>query len=135
MDLASGQIDAQGIAFLNIGIQFGAFENRQAIVDGIAIERACERTRHYGLDPEPLDRRRRLLARAAAAKVAARNQDLKLAQLGRESFAQNFERVLSQTFAIDVDEITTRNDDVGVDVVAELVDAALDGRFHLEKLP
>jgi hypothetical protein len=39
--------------------------------------------------------------------------------------------MLGQPLSIDVNEIAAGDDDVGIDVVAELVDAALNDGFHI----
>ncbi len=54
----------------------------------------------------------------------------KFAQLGRVLFAQNLEGVLAQLLSVDVDQIPAGDDDVGVDIVAELTGAALNDGFH-----
>ena len=83
INLAGGQIDLDLVALLHGWIQIRAFDNREAVVDRIAIERSCEGARHHGLDPHPLNGRRGLFPRAAASEIPAGHQDLEVAQLGR----------------------------------------------------
>ena len=71
-----------------------------------------------------------LLTGAAASEIAPGHQDLEITEFRRKLRAQHFEGVLGQLLRIDVNQVAARNDDVGVDIVAELISAALKLHVH-----
>src|SRR6185312_15229906 len=84
-----------------------------------------------GLDAEPLDGRRGLFPCAPAAEIATGEQDVIVAQPRRETLSQHLKGMPCQLLRVDVDQVAPGNDDVGVDVVAELEHSAFDlRRWH-----
>src|SRR4030095_1359165 len=94
-------------------------------VDRIAIKRPRERTRNNRFYAQTDDRGHRLLARAAATEVATGDENIKLPQLCREAITQHLESVFGEFIGLDVDQVPSGNDDVGVNVVSEFVNFPL----------
>ena len=69
-------------------------------------------------------------ARAAATKVPARHEDLVAAKLLRNVGAENLESMLGQLLRPYINKVAAGNNDVGVDVVSELVNLSADDAFH-----
>ena len=63
-------------------------------------------------------------------KLRPATEDIEIPEPGREVFTQHFEGVLSQLSGVNIDEIATGDDNVGVDVIAELVNLSFKLLFH-----
>ena len=129
-DFAGGEIDLDLIAFLDCIVEFRALHNSQAGVDGIAVERTREGTGNDSFDAQPHDCGHGLFAGAAAAKIAAGNQNIEVVELFGEAVSEDLKSMLGQFLGFYIDKVAPWNDDVGIDVVSELLDLAVDLLFH-----
>src|SRR5262245_61512989 len=93
MNLPGSEINRNLIAFGRGVVEFRALNNRKTGVDRVAIKRSRKRAGNDSLDPEAHNRGDRLLARTAAAKVSAGDENVEMAQLVRKPIAQDFESV------------------------------------------
>jgi hypothetical protein len=130
MNPAGKQVDADVVAFLDGGIKRGTLHDRKAVVNGVAIKGSREGTRDDGFDPQAFDGRRGLLPGAATAEIPARDEDVEGAELGSETLPQDFEGMLAEPLRININQMPAGDDDVGIDVVSELEDSALNNGFH-----
>src|SRR5689334_14925521 len=118
LDPACCQIDADLIAFVHRFVQGRALDNRQTVIDGISVKRACERACDHSLDAETLNSGRGLLARATAPKIPPGHQDVKTPKLLPKALAQHLESVLAEPLFVDIDQISAGNNHIGINVVA-----------------
>ena len=132
VDYAVSQIDPDLITFSNDIIESGALDNRQAGVDRIPVKRAGERRRNNSLDAQTHDGRYGLFSGAAAAEVSAGDQDVEPPQFRRETVAEHFESMFGESVGFDVDEISTGNNYVGVDVIREFINLPLKFFLHAQ---
>jgi hypothetical protein len=129
-NLSAREVNLNCIALGDCRVSLRAFDNRQAGVDGIPIERPRERARNDSFDSQTHDCCHRLFACAATAEVTAGHENIELAEPGREVVAQHFECMLGQLVGFDVNQISAGNDNVGVDVVSEFINLSLKYLFH-----
>src|SRR4051794_17548342 len=119
-DRARGQIDGQLVAVRNVVGQGRTLQHGQALVDRVPKEHARERLGDDGPDTGAANRAGGLLARAAAAKIVACDDELVLPYARWNVLAENLEDVLRQLIRVDGDQVARVDDDVGVHVVVEL---------------
>jgi len=124
------KVDFDLVAFGDPRVKFRTLDDGQTGVDGVAIKGPGKGTRDHSLDAQSHNGRGGLLACASATKVSSCDEDCKVAELVRKTFTENFESVLRELLRFDVNQIAAGNDDVGVDVVSELVNLAADEFIH-----
>ena len=128
-DDAEGKIAGDRVAFLDRFDGFGAFEDREPDVDGIAVEDAREGVGDDEGDAARLDGDGRVLARRAAAEVVFGDDDVALLHLVHEVLVDVLHAVEGELFGGRGVEIARGDDDVGIDVAAEFMHGAL--HFHV----
>jgi 3-isopropylmalate/(R)-2-methylmalate dehydratase small subunit len=92
--------------------------DRQAGVDGVAVEDAREALRDHHRDARGLERDGRMLAARSAAEVLLGHQDVTRANALDEAGVEILQRVSGQLGGIGRVQVAGRDDDVGVDVAA-----------------
>ena len=75
-DGAGRKINRYLVAVCNLRRRFGAFQNREADVDGVAVENAREARRNDAGDAARADGNRRMFAGGAAAEVRTADDDV-----------------------------------------------------------
>ena len=132
VDYAVSEIDPEVITFHDDIVQIGALDDREAGVDRIPVKRARERRRDNRFDTQTHDGRYGLFSGAAAAEVSAGDQDVEPPQFRRETVAEHFESMFGESVGFDVDEISTGNNYVGVDVIREFINLPLKFFLHAQ---
>src|SRR5687767_7951682 len=111
------EVQAQPVAIAD-ALGLCADERRQAEVERVAVEQAGKRFGDQRGHAEVLQRRGRLLARGARAKVAAGHHDVARFYLFWKFGKNRLEAMLRDVLDAEL-HVLARRDDVGIDVVAE----------------
>ena len=118
LDRAGRRVDAQLIAGLDLLDVLADLQERQADVDAIAVKDAREARGDDDRDARCLDGNRRMLARGAAAEVAAADHDVAFLDIRCEALVDVDHAVLGELFRVKRVEVTGRDDDIRIDIVA-----------------
>ncbi len=129
-DFAGAEVHLNVISFLKGLVQFRTFNNGKTGVDGIPVEGSREGTCNDCFDAETHDRGYSLLSRAAATEVPAGGNDVKAPEFFGKIAAENFEGVFGEFLGFYIYKVAARDDNVGVDVVAKLINPSPDFVFH-----
>lgn len=122
-DGAARQIRFQDITCLDL-IRFVQFDDRQTDIDGIPVKNTREGLRDDERHATALDRYRRVLPRRTAPKIIAGHNDIAGLHFFWEIMVQNLHAMRPQLFGIDRIQIPSRNNIVGIDVIAEFKNSA-----------
>src|ERR1700730_14950384 len=123
IDAAGTDVDLDRVTVLDGVVDRIALDHRQADVDRVPVEDPGEAARDHRLDPGCLDRHRGVLARAAAAEVAATDDDIARLDAARKVGPSLDEAGLAQRNGVGGHVVTPRDDRIGRDPVAEPEDA------------
>ena len=115
-DGAGVGVDAHHVALRDRVAGLGAFHDGEADVDGVAVEDAREALRDDHADARRLDSHRGVLARAAAAEVLVRHDDVAGARAADEAGVEVLQAVPGELCRVRGVEVAGGDDDVGVDV-------------------
>jgi hypothetical protein len=122
---ASGrQVDPERLAIRKKIVCTGAFDNCQSLVDAVAEKNAAERRRHHRCYTSQFQTGYSLRSRASAAEVSPGKNDVTLPQSIRKIRIDSFEGMPGPFGLVDHWYVSTRVDEIGVDVVSQFNDAA-----------
>ena len=124
--MPAADVDAQPVAGSRLVGGRRADHDRQAGVDGVAVEDAGERGGHDARHAGRLDGHRRVLARAAAAEVLGGDDDVARLHALDEPGVDVLHAVGAELGGVARVQVARRDDDVGVDVAPEPVDRAFE---------
>ena len=116
-DAAAFGIDLQPVAGANAA-RFGADQQGQAEVKGVAIKQACKRGRDHRIHAQMPQRAGGLFTRGAHAKVLSADDDIAGFHLGRKARLHGLEAVFCDLFDAKF-HVNARRKHVGVEVVTE----------------
>ena len=118
LDFPAGEIDRYLVAILYFRRGLRTFGDRQANVQGIAIENAGKIGRDNAGHAAPLDSQRCVLSRGAAAKVMPAHHNFAPRRLGRKIGINILHTMFGQLRRVRGGKITGRDDHIRIYIIA-----------------
>ena len=123
-DGAGRKINRYLVAVCNLRRRFGAFQNREADVDGVAVENAREARRNDAGDAARADGNRRMFAGGTAAEVRAADDDVPRLHLLRKGCVNVLHAVLRKLIGRGGVQVARGDNHIRIHVVAVFVNLA-----------